>query len=220
MKSPFKKKILTESHSTNMDVSPCKIPKVSKTAINFRKIRFRSLVKPRMVFTVWSVSWGGGGAAAARKPAPIRHLSHSVSRHLADVQKGGGVVLDGGRGRPLQGSLTLGRTEGGRATFYFTRFSIFRCKRRNRQRKLGSLSLKFHSSVFQIGAEYFNVFRWNASVKRCKWPKRAASTVSKSQSRTSILKCTVCWSTRTSRMQKSGENGPSVVLFAQQNIAW
>ena len=36
----------------------------------------------------------GGGASAEGKRQPLRHLPHPVPRHLADVQEGGGVLLD------------------------------------------------------------------------------------------------------------------------------
>lgn len=40
-----------------------------------------------------------GGAAAEGKPSSLRHLPHPVPRHLADVQEGWGVFLDGWGGK-------------------------------------------------------------------------------------------------------------------------
>lgn len=47
---------------------------------------------------------GRGGAAAAGEPPPVRRLPHPVPRHLADVQEGRGLLLDGGGGEGAGGA--------------------------------------------------------------------------------------------------------------------
>jgi len=49
----------------------------------------------------------GGGTAAAREPPEVRHFPHPVPWHLADVQEGRGLLLDGGGGEGSPGAGAL-----------------------------------------------------------------------------------------------------------------
>ena len=154
----------------------------------------------------WEVSGDWRRTTLARKPSTLRNLSHPVSRHMANVQESGSFVLDCRRSRSFEGRQSMGRTQRRRATFYFARFSLFCCEWRNCKRKPGKAQMTFtaarpHSWTLII---FSTVFRWSASVRKCKWRRHAVFTVFKSQSRMFTRKCTACWSIRTSKTHRNG----------------
>lgn len=156
-------------------------------------------------------------------------LAHILTGHKYDIKAAGTLTLVFKlqhfesfacyflQGWPVQRSSALGLPERRGAIFHLSCFGFFCCEWWHCQWELG----EFRGKLVQTNVKSHSILiacvlwcsRWGDLLRKSKWLKPVASTVSRLPWKTSTLKCTVCWLTPTSKIPKRGELLEMLVLF-------